>query len=234
MRRKFATTGACLAGRARARSMRTQGGGETTSAENYPEEPLEWTVAFGPGGGNDIMSRTDRRHPGDGGHLHRGHHRREHRRRLGCQVGWGKVHSNAGNGVLDLLDVGIVPHHPARVRHRLGAARTSPTSGCSRRTRRCSSPRKDSNLDTWEKWVEYAKDKGKVAVGGIGVVNVDLILHNELAKQAGYEIEYVPFNEEAQLITGLVVRIAGRGHLEPCRGARPGRVGRHEPAAVHR
>ena len=61
----------------------------------------------------------------------------------------------------------------------------------------------DSNLDTWEKWVEYAKDKGKVAVGGIGVVNVDLILHNELAEQGGYEIEYVPFNEEAQLITGL-------------------------------
>ena len=62
---------------------------------------------------------------------------------------------------------------------------------------------KDSNLDTWEKWVQYAKDKGKVAVGGIGVVNIDLILHNELAEQAGYEIEYVPFNEEAQLITGL-------------------------------
>ena len=29
-----------------------------SEAQNYPSEPLEWTIAFGPGGGNDIMSRT--------------------------------------------------------------------------------------------------------------------------------------------------------------------------------
>ena len=56
MRRKFATTGACLALVATLAACGA-GGGETTSAEGYPEETLEWTVAFGPGGGNDIMSR---------------------------------------------------------------------------------------------------------------------------------------------------------------------------------
>ena len=62
---------------------------------------------------------------------------------------------------------------------------------------------KKSGQDTWEKWVKYAKAKKKVPVGGIGVVNVDLILHQELAKQAGYEIEYVPFDDEGELITAL-------------------------------
>ena len=35
------------------------GGGTTNtgSAEDYPSETLDWTVAFGPGGGNDLMAR---------------------------------------------------------------------------------------------------------------------------------------------------------------------------------
>ena len=38
---------------------RTEGvGPESASAENYPQQTLDWTIAFGPGGGNDIMSRT--------------------------------------------------------------------------------------------------------------------------------------------------------------------------------
>jgi len=28
------------------------------SAQSYPSEQLDWTIAFGPGGGNDIMART--------------------------------------------------------------------------------------------------------------------------------------------------------------------------------
>ena len=96
MRRKFITTGACLA-LAVALAACGSGGATTTSAENYPEEPLEWTVAFGPGGGNDIMSRqiveilqeeelyteditVENIDAGSGA------------------VGWGKVHSNEGNG----------------------------------------------------------------------------------------------------------------------------------------
>jgi putative tricarboxylic transport membrane protein len=34
------------------------GGSQSASAENYPQQTLNWTIAFGPGGGNDIMSRT--------------------------------------------------------------------------------------------------------------------------------------------------------------------------------
>ncbi|HSK86030.1 MAG TPA: hypothetical protein VK902_21875, partial [Rubrobacter sp.] len=34
------------------------GGSQSASAENDPQPTLNWTIAFGPGGGNDIMSRT--------------------------------------------------------------------------------------------------------------------------------------------------------------------------------
>ncbi len=200
MRRKFATIGACLAGTAVLAACGA-GGGETTSAEGYPEEPLEWTVAFGPGGGNDIMSRqivdiletegiyteditVENIDAGSGA------------------VGWGKVHSNAGNGYSISSTSGSFLTTP--LESDTGWEPTDFTHvGLLAQDASLFLTSQDSNLDTWEKWVEYAKDKGKVAVGGIGVVNVDLILHNELAKQAGYEIEYIPFNEEAQLITGL-------------------------------
>ena len=203
MRRTLASTGAALALAALAACGAGAGGGgsDSASAENYPEETLEWTVAFGPGGGNDIMSRqivdilekeniyteditVENIDAGSGA------------------VGWGKVHSNAGN--------------PYSISSTSGSFLTTPLEsdtgweptdfthvGLLAQDASLFLTSKDSNLTTWEDWVKYAKDKGKVAVGGIGVVNIDLILHNELADQAGYEIEYVPFNEEAQLITGL-------------------------------
>jgi putative tricarboxylic transport membrane protein len=200
MRRKFATTGACLALVATLAACGA-GGGETTSAEGYPEETLEWTVAFGPGGGNDIMSRqivdilekeniyteditVENIDAGSGA------------------VGWGKVHSNAGNGYSISSTSGSFLTTP--LESDTGWEPTDFTHvGLLAQDASLFLTSKDSNLDTWEKWVEYAKDKGKVAVGGIGVVNIDLILHQALADQAGYEIEYIPFNEESQLITGL-------------------------------
>jgi putative tricarboxylic transport membrane protein len=201
MRRKLATTGACLAIAAALTACGAGGGGETTSAENYPEEPLEWTVAFGPGGGNDIMSRqivdilekeniyteditVENIDAGSGA------------------VGWGKVHSNAGNGYSISSTSGSFLTTP--LESDTGWEPTDFTHvGLLAQDASLFLTSKDSGLDTWEKWVEYAKDKGKVAVGGIGVVNIDLILHQALADQAGYEIEYIPFNEESQLVTGL-------------------------------
>ncbi|MGH3363067.1 MAG: Bug family tripartite tricarboxylate transporter substrate binding protein [Nocardioides sp.] len=200
MRRKLAINGACLAFAAVLAACGS-GGGATTSAENYPEEPLEWTVAFGPGGGNDIMSRqiveilekeklyteditVENIDAGSGA------------------VGWGKVHSNAGNGYSISSTSGSFLTTP--LESDTGWEPTDFTHvGLLAQDASLFLTSKDSGLTTWEKWVDYAKEKGRVAVGGIGVVNIDLILHNELAKQAGYEIEYVPFNEEAQLITGL-------------------------------
>jgi putative tricarboxylic transport membrane protein len=176
-------------------------GGSGASAESYPEEPLEWTVAFGPGGGNDIMSRqivdilekeklytediTVENVDGGSG-----------------AVGWGRVFAESGN--------------PYAISSTSGSFLTTPLESDTgwqpmdfthvallATDASLFLTHKESGLDTWEKWVEYAKGKDQVAVGGIGVVNIDLILHSELAEQAGYEIEYVPFNEEGQLLTAL-------------------------------
>jgi putative tricarboxylic transport membrane protein len=196
----LASTSACLAA---ALLLAACGGGGSgaTSAENYPEEPLEWTVAFGPGGGNDIMSRTivdilekENLYPEDitvenleGG--------------SGAK-GWGRVHSEAGN--------------PYAISSTSGSFLTTPLEsdtgwapvdfthiGLLATDASLFLTHKNSGQDTWEKWVQFAKSQGKVAVGGIGIVNIDLILHAELAEQAGYEMEYVPFDDEGELITAL-------------------------------
>jgi tripartite-type tricarboxylate transporter receptor subunit TctC len=176
--------------------------GDEASVENYPEEPLEWTVAFGPGGGNDIMSRTivdilekEDLYPEDitvenveGG--------------SGAK-GWGRVYAETGNpyaisstsGSFLTTPLESDPGWAPEDFTHIGLLATDASLFLTHRK---------SGQDTWEKWVEYAKSEGgKVPVGGIGIVNIDLILHTELANQAGYEIEYVPFDDEGELITGL-------------------------------
>jgi putative tricarboxylic transport membrane protein len=201
MRTKLAAAGVGVAAALALAACGGSGGSGSASAENYPEEPLEWTVAFGPGGGNDIMSRqivdilekeqlytediTVENVDGGSG-----------------AVGWGRVFAESGN--------------PYAISSTSGSFLTTPLEsdtgwapqdfthiGLLATDASLFLTHKESGHDSWEKWVQYAKDKGKVAVGGIGVVNIDLILHSELAEQAGYEIEYVPFNEEGQLITAL-------------------------------
>jgi tripartite-type tricarboxylate transporter receptor subunit TctC len=202
MLKKLASAGVCLAAAlALAACGDTGGGSSGASAENYPEEPLEWTVAFGPGGGNDIMSRTivdilekEDLYPEDitvenvdGG--------------SGAK-GWGLVYGEAGN--------------PYAISSTSGSFLTTPLEadtgwspedfthiGLLATDASLFLTHEESGQDTWEKWAEYAKSEGKVPVGGIGIVNIDLILHSELARQAGYEIEYVPFDDEGELITAL-------------------------------
>jgi len=201
MLRRFASASACLAVALSLAACGDVGGSGEASAENYPEEPLEWTVAFGPGGGNDIMSRTivdilesEELYPEDitvenleGG--------------SGAK-GWGRVYAEAGN--------------PYAISSTSGSFLTTPLEsdtgwapgdfthiGLLATDASLFLTHKDSGQDTWEKWVEYATSEGKVAVGGIGIVNIDLILHSELAEQAGYEIDYVPFDDEGELITAL-------------------------------
>jgi tripartite-type tricarboxylate transporter receptor subunit TctC len=199
---KLASAGACLTAALTLAACGGSGGGAGgATAENYPEEPLEWTVAFGPGGGNDIMSRTivdilekEKLYTEDitvenvdGG---------------SGAVGWGRVYADAGD--------------PYSISSTSGSFLTTPLEsdtgwapedfthvGLLAQDASLFLTHRESGQDTWEKWVQYAKSQDKVAVGGIGVVNIDLILHSELARQAGYEIEYIPFNEESQLITGL-------------------------------
>ncbi|MQA08371.1 MAG: tripartite tricarboxylate transporter substrate binding protein [Pseudonocardiaceae bacterium] len=171
------------------------------SAENYPEQPLEWTIAFGPGGGNDIMSRTlvdilkkEKLYPKDIAV--------ENKEGGSGAVGWGYVFSKKGN-----------PYHVSTTS---GSFITTPLQADTGWTYKDFTlvgqlatddslfvVPKSSGITKWRQWEDQAKRKGKVTVGGIGTVNVDFILHAQLAKQAGYKIDYVPFNDEGQLLTAM-------------------------------
>jgi putative tricarboxylic transport membrane protein len=179
------------------------GGSNTTeSAEDYPSQDLDWTIAFGPGGGNDMMARKlvqiiqDEK-------LYPANIAVENREGGSGATGWGYLLSKAGD--------------PYNISTTSGSFLTTPLQadpgwtyknfthvGLMATDDALLLVDGKSNVKTFEDWVSYAKAKGKVVVGGIGTVNVDFILQSLIAEHAGYEIEYVPYNEEGQVQTSLL------------------------------
>jgi putative tricarboxylic transport membrane protein len=178
------------------------GSGNSGSAEDYPSQELDWTIAFGPGGGNDMMARKlvqiiqeKNLYPNDIAV--------ENREGGSGATGWGYLLSKRGSG----YDVSTTS----------GSFLTTPLQADPGWTYRDFThvglmATDDAlllvdgkkGIRTFEDWVAYAKNKGKVVVGGIGTVNVDFILQSLIAEHAGYEIEYVPYNEEGQVQTSLL------------------------------
>lgn len=167
---------------------------------NYPSDTLQWTVAFGPGGGNDIMSRTiadilrkENLYPEDivvtnreGG--------------SGAK-GWGYLYSHTGD-----------PYHISTTS---GSFVTTPLQADTPWGPKSFTPIallaadyllfvvRPDGPQSFEEFTARAKSK-KPAIGGIGTVNVDFIVNAQLADKAGYKFDYVPFNAEGQLITALL------------------------------
>lgn len=177
------------------------GDGDAESAADYPSEDMDWTIAFGPGGGNDIMARTmvdileqydmypqditlTNREGGSGA------------------TGWGYLYNQEGTGYGISTTSGSFITTPLQADTGWTYEDFTPVGLFATDDALFVVPG-DSDMETWEDWVEFAKSKESVVVGGISTVNVDFILHELLAEAAGYEIEYVPFNEEGQLQTAL-------------------------------
>jgi putative tricarboxylic transport membrane protein len=178
------------------------GSGTTESAEDYPSQDLDWTIAFGPGGGNDLMARKliqiiqDQK-------LYPANIAAENREGGSGATGWGYLMSKAGD--------------PYNISTTSGSFLTTPLQSDPGWTYKDFThvglmATDDALLlvdgkkpiKTFEDWVTFAKGKGKVVVGGIGTVNVDFILHSLIAEKEGYQIEYVPYNEEGQVQTSLL------------------------------
>jgi len=178
-----------------------EAGGSGGSAEDYPSETLDWTIAFGPGGGNDIMARTivDILQQEE---LYPGNIEVQNREGGSGATGWGYLFSQSGSGYGVSTTSGSFITTPLQAD--TGWQPTDFTPVCLFATDDAlllvpgSSP-----IQTWEDWVAAAKGE-RLVVGGIGTVNVDFIVSSMLAEQAGYEVEYVPFNEEGQLQTSLL------------------------------
>jgi putative tricarboxylic transport membrane protein len=172
-------------------------------AQGYPDpsERLDWTIAFGPGGGNDIMARTmieilDKHdlYPGD--------IVAENREGGSGAVGWGYLYNQAGN--------------PYAISTTSGSYITTPLQADTPWDPTSFTPiallatddmvllvNGDSEIDSFEAFIEQAKAQSPT-IGGIGAVNVDFIVPTLLADQAGFEFEYVSFNAAGDLNTALL------------------------------
>jgi putative tricarboxylic transport membrane protein len=174
---------------------------EAQDASGYPNKRLSWTIAFGPGGGNDIMSRTliqiiekYKLYPGD--------IMAENRAGGSGAVGWGYLFNQKGN-----------PYH---ISSTSGSFVTTPLQANTPWKPTDFTPvallaaddlllvvKGDSKITNLKEFIDSAKQKPP-SIGGIGAVNVDFIVPTLLAKQAGFKFEYVSFNKAGELTTALL------------------------------
>ena len=176
------------------------GGGGGGSESNYPSEPLDWTIAFGPGGGNDIMARTivDILQKDD---LYPENIEVQNREGGSGATGWGYLFSQSGSGYGISTTSGSFITTPLQADTGWEPTDFTPV-GLFATDDAVFLVNGDSPHKDWESWVEAAKSE-RMVIGGIGTVNVDFIVAQMLSDQAGFEFEYVPFNEEGQLMTAL-------------------------------
>jgi putative tricarboxylic transport membrane protein len=172
-----------------------------SAQDRYPSKRLAWTIAFGPGGGNDIMSRTlisvlekyklypetivaENRAGGSGA------------------VGWGYVFSQKGN-----------PYHLSSTS---GSFITTPLQANTPWQPSSFTPiallatddlvllvNKNSKIRNLKEFIAAAKAKPP-SIGGIGAVNVDFIVPKLFSEKAGFTFNYVSFNKQGELTTALL------------------------------
>jgi len=169
--------------------------------DRYPSKRLDWTISFGPGGGNDIMSRNliailekyklypqtivAENRPGGSG-----------------AKGWGYVFSQKGN-----------PYHVSTTS---GSFITTPLQANTPWQPGSFTPvallatddmlmlvNKDSKIKTLQEFVAAARAKPP-SIGGIGAVNIDFIVPKLVSEKAGFTFSYVSFNKQGELITALL------------------------------
>jgi putative tricarboxylic transport membrane protein len=162
---------------------------------------MEWTIAFGPGGGNDIMAREMVKII-EQYDLYPENIQLENREGGSGATGWGYLFNQKGSGYGISTTSGSYITTPLQADTGWTYEDFTPVGKFANDDALFVVPG-DSDFQTWEDWVEFAKGEESVVVGGIGTVNVDFILHQLLAEASGYKIEYVPFNEEGQLQTAL-------------------------------
>jgi len=172
-------------------------------AQGYPDpsERLDWTIAFGPGGGNDIMSRTliDILDKYD---LYPGEIVAENRVGGSGAVGWGHLYNQAGNPYAISSTSGSYITTPLQADTPWGPTDFTPIALMATDDL-VLVVNGDSDIDDFEEFIERAKSE-PLAIGGMGAVNVDFIVPTLLAEAAGFDFDYVSFNEVGELQTALL------------------------------
>ncbi len=169
--------------------------------DRYPSQRLNWTIAFGPGGGNDIMSRTiisimekyklypetivAENRPGGSG-----------------AKGWGYVFSQKGNPYHISSTSGSFVTTPLQANTGWQAASFTPIALLASDDLILVVNAK-SPIKTFQDFVARARSKSP-SIGGMGAVNVDFIVPKLLSEKAGFKFEYVSFNKQGELTTAVL------------------------------
>jgi len=166
-----------------------------------PSKRLDWTIAFGPGGGNDIMSRTIisilEKYK-----LYPGTIVAENRPGGSGAKGWGYVFSQKGD--------------PYYITSTSGSFITTPLQANTPWQPHSFTPiallatddmlmlvNKSSKAKSLKEFIAASKAKSP-SIGGIGTVNIDFIVPKLVSEKAGFKFEYVSFNKQGELITALL------------------------------
>lgn len=169
--------------------------------DKYPSKRLDWTIAFGPGGGNDIMSRTiieilekyklypetivAENRPGGSG-----------------AVGWGYLYNQKGNPYHISSTSGSFITTPLQANTPWGPTSFTPIALLASDDLIIVVNGK-SKIKSFKEFLAMAKEKAP-AIGGMGAVNVDFIVPTVLAEKAGFKFEYVSFNKQGELTTAVL------------------------------
>lgn len=168
---------------------------------DYPTEVLDWTIAFGPGGGNDIMARTliDILKKYD---LYPENIVPENREGGSGAIGWGYVNSKKGDPYQISSTSGSFITTPLLSEPGFNYESFTHIALMATDDLFLAVPG-DSPYNTLEEFIAAAKTED-FSIAGIGAANVDRFVAMLLAKEAGFEFEYVPFNAQGEVITALL------------------------------
>jgi putative tricarboxylic transport membrane protein len=171
------------------------------AAQDYPSERLNVTIAFGPGGGNDVLSRTliEIMEKYD---LYPGDIVAENRPGGSGAVGWGYVHNQAGNPYHISTTSGSFITTPLQADTDWGPTTFTPVALLAADDL-VLVVNKDSPIQSFEEFVEQARENPPT-IGGMGSVNVDLIVPTILSEMAEFDFEYVAFNAQGELTTAVL------------------------------
>ncbi|MHA6345358.1 Bug family tripartite tricarboxylate transporter substrate binding protein [Roseivivax sp. CAU 1761] len=172
-------------------------------AQDYPstDETLDWTIAFGPGGGNDIMARSiiDILNKYD---LYPGEISAENRAGGSGAVGWGHLYAQDGSGYGISTTSGSFVTTPLQADTPWQPEDFTPVALLATDDL-VLVVNGDSEIQNIDQFIAHAKEN-PVNIGGTGSVNVDFIVPTLFAEKAGFEFDYVSFNSMSEQTTALL------------------------------
>jgi putative tricarboxylic transport membrane protein len=170
--------------------------------DKYPSQRLNWIIAFGPGGGNDIMARTLisilEKYK-----LYPGNIVAENRAGGSGAVGWGHLFNQKGNPYHISTTSGSFITTPLQASTPWQPTSFTPVALLASDDMLLLVNAKSSKARSLKDFIAQSKSKPP-SIGGIGAVNVDYIVPKVFSEKAGFKFDYVAFNKQGELITALL------------------------------